>query len=148
MNLKSALEKIKRVYKLFIGAVLVVFLALVSLYIGINELLSLSNEVSDVEVYYRFNLAMIPIAGALTSLFVAAVYFVVKETRLDDVSGNTVSYSIMISFILSVLVTLITPSIYESRFENSGLKVCSGTPVGYLPFFAKKYAIDPSLCKK
>ncbi len=148
MSINKAIDKIKRVYKLLLGSVLMAFLAFVSLYIGINELHSLSNEVSDVEVYSRFNLAMIPIAGALISLFVAAVYFVVKEARLDDVSGNAVSYSIMISFILSVLVTLITPSIYESRFEKSNLKLCSGTPVGYLPLFAKKYAVDPSLCRK
>ncbi|CAV27007.1 Hypothetical protein VS_II1108 [Vibrio atlanticus] len=148
MSLNKAIDKIKRVYKILLGSVLMAFLAVVSLYIGINKLLSLLNEVSDVEVYSRFNLAVIPMAGTLISLFVAAVYYVVKETRLDDISGNAVSYSIMISFILSVLVTLITPSIYESKYEKAGLQVCSGTPIGHLPFYAKKLAADPSLCKK
>ena len=61
MNIRNMLKRLKRVAK-FIPAVFIgLTLSLVSLAFGISNIISLNEDIGDVAVYSRFDLAIIPI---------------------------------------------------------------------------------------
>ncbi|WP_122047252.1 DUF2079 domain-containing protein [Vibrio atlanticus] len=148
MNIRSTINKLKRVSK-FIPAVFIgLTLSLVSLAFGISNIISLNEDIGDVAVYSQFDLALIPIGLIMLVFFIVGIYFIFTETRWEDRYGGALPLSAIALAGIALVLTFITPSIYESKYEKAGLKACSGTPVGYLPLFAKKYAADPSLCGK
>ncbi|CAV27006.1 hypothetical protein [Vibrio atlanticus] len=148
MNIRSTINKLKRVSK-FIPAVFIgLTLSLVSLAFGISNIISLNEDIGDAAVYSQFDLALIPIGLIMLVFFIVGIYFIFTETRWEDRYGGALPLSAIALAGIALVLTFITPSIYESKYEKAGLKACSGTPVGYLPLFAKKYAADPSLCGK
>ena len=148
MNIRNMLKRLKRVAK-FIPAVFIgLTLSLVSLAFGISNIISLNEDIGDVAVYSRFDLAINPIGLIMLVFFIVGIYFIFTETRWEERYGGALPLSAIALAGIALVLTFITPSIYESRYEKAGLRACSGTPVGSLPLFAKKYAADPSLCRK
>ncbi|USD48251.1 DUF2079 domain-containing protein [Vibrio coralliilyticus] len=148
MKLTSLVNQIKRAYILALGTILFATLAIISFYLGWNNVLEFTKPVGEVATYSRFNFALVPMGITMTLVFLLSTYFIITGQRWEDKHGLGLSYSVVGSFILAILVTLITPSIYESKYEKAGLKQCSGIHVSYLPLFGKKFAVDPSLCRR
>ncbi|MBW3695636.1 DUF2079 domain-containing protein [Vibrio sp. T187] len=148
MKLKPALEKIKRIYKIAAGTLLFAIMTTASFYMGWNNIIELGQPIGDVEVYSRFDLAVIPIGIIMLIMLILGICYIITEERWEDRYSARLPLSSLGFAALAILLTLATPYIYESKYEKAGLKACSGTPVGYLPLYAKKYAADPSLCRK
>ncbi|AXB31842.1 hypothetical protein DSB67_09960 [Vibrio campbellii] len=91
---------------------------------------------------------MIPFGFVLLGGLISALFFAFKKKRWDEVYGNGLEYLILGSLAVAIVLTLITPPIYQARYENAGLKECSRFPEGHLPFFATKFAREESLCIK
>ncbi|PML52101.1 DUF2079 domain-containing protein, partial [Vibrio tasmaniensis] len=123
-------------------------LSFVSLAFGINNIISLNEDIGDVAVYSRFDLALIPIGLIMLVFFIVGTYFIFTETRWEDRYGGALPLSAIALAGIALVLTFMTPSIYESKYEEAGLKACSGIPTSYLPFFGKKFAVEPSLCRK
>ncbi|WP_264403327.1 hypothetical protein [Vibrio owensii] len=131
---------------LYLGLLLLTGLTSFCFYFGFQEILTLASQIGDVAVYSRFDLAMIPFGFVLLGGLISALFFAFKKKRWDEVYGNGLEYLILGSLAVAIVLTLITPSIYQARYENAGLKECSRFPEGYLPFFATKFAREESLC--
>lgn len=136
----------KETYKLYPGILLLIGLSGFCFYFGYQKILTLASQIGDVAVYSRFDLAMIPFGFVLLGGLISALFFAFKKKRWDEVYGNGLQYLILGSLAVAIVLTLITPSIYQARYENAGLKECSRSPEGYLPFFATKFAREESLC--
>ncbi|CAV26993.1 hypothetical protein [Vibrio atlanticus] len=148
MNLKSAVDKIKRVYKIAAGTLLFAIITVGSLYMGWVNIVKLGQPIGDVETYSRFDLALIPMGAMMFIVLIISIFYVITEERWEDrYSTKLPLYSLGFAA-LAILLTLATPYIYESKYEKAGLQECTGTPVGYMPFFGKKFAVEPSLCRK
>ena len=133
---------------LYLGLLLLAGLTSFCFYFGFQEVLTLASQIGDVAVYSRFDLAMIPFGFVLLGGLISALFFAFKKKRWDEVYGNGLEYLILGSLAVAIVLTLITPSIYQARYENTGLKECSRSPESYLPFFATKFAREESLCIK
>ncbi|MEH0672329.1 hypothetical protein [Vibrio owensii] len=131
---------------LYLGLLLLAGLTSFCFYFGFKEILTLASQIGDVAVYSRFDLAMIPFGFVLLGGLISALFFAFKKKRWDEVYGNSLQYLILGSLAVAIVLTLTTPSIYQARYKNAGLKECSRSPEGYLPFFATKFAREESLC--
>lgn len=147
MILKSIFRKVQRVYKIALMTLLVVVLSLSSMFLGITNIVSLNQPVGDVELYSRFDLAILPMGVGLFIFAILGCFYVLKEERWEDRHGPVLPLSIVGAFIIAFVVTMVTPTIYESKFKDTGLTQCSGLPAGYLPLFGEKFAINSSDCK-
>ncbi|WP_261887050.1 DUF2079 domain-containing protein [Vibrio pomeroyi] len=147
MKLKPALEKIKRIYKIAAGTLLFAIMTTASFYMGWNNIIELRQPIGDVEVYSRFDLAVIPMGVMMLIMLILGICYVITEERWEDRYSARLPLSSLGFAALAILLTLATPYIYESRYKEAGLQECTGTPVGYMPFFGKKFAITPSLCR-
>ncbi|MCR9939997.1 DUF2079 domain-containing protein [Vibrio owensii] len=128
------------------GLLLLAGLTSFCFYFGYQKILTLASQIGDVAVHSRFDLAMIPFGFVLLGGLISALFFAFKKKRWDEVYGNGLQYLILGSLAVSIVLTLITPWIYQTRYDNAGLKECSRSPEGYLPFFATKFAREESLC--
>lgn len=147
MILKSIFRKVQRVYKIALTTLLVVVLSLSSMFMGITNIVSLNQPIGDVAMYSRFDLATLPMGVGLFIFAVLGCFYVLKEERWEDKHGPVLPLSIVGAFIIAFVVTMVTPTIYESKFKEAGLTQCSGLPTEYLPLFGKKFALDSSYCK-
>ena len=147
MILKSICRKVQRVYKIALTTLLVAVVSLSSLFIGVENIVSLNQPVGEVAMYSRFDLAVLPVGVGLFVFVILGCFYVLKEERWEDRHGPVLPLSIVGAFIIAFVVTMVTPTIYESKFKQAGLTQCSGLPATYLPMFGKKFAIDSSDCK-
>ncbi|AYO19392.1 hypothetical protein D0856_04085 [Vibrio owensii] len=113
---------------LYLGLLVLTGLTSFCFYNGYQKILALSTQIGDVAVYSRFDLAMIPFGFVLLGGLISALFFAFKKKRWDEVYGNGLQYVILGSLAVAIVLTLITPSIYQARYENAGLKECSRSP--------------------
>ncbi|AXN30056.1 hypothetical protein [Vibrio coralliilyticus] len=146
MNTYSLFSKFKRVYKIALYTIFMAALSFFSLYLGFQKVMVLGEPIGNIETYSRFDFAAIPMGIGLFIVVILGVFYIITEEKWEDRHGATLPLSLVGLLITTVLVTLITPSIYETRYEKAGLQQCKGIPTGHLPLFAKKFATDPSLC--
>ncbi|YCO01542.1 DUF2079 domain-containing protein [Vibrio sp. VNB-15] len=147
MKLISALNKIKRVYKIAAFTVLMAVLSIAAFYMGWTNTLDFFTPLGDVAIYSRFDFALIPMGLGLFVFFIIGMFYIFTEERWEDRYGPVLPLSTLAFAGIALVLVLITPSINESKYEKAGLQSCSSIPTGYLPLFAKKFAVDPSLCK-
>ena len=133
---------------LYLGLLVLTGLTSFCFYNGYQKILALSTQIGDVAVYSRFDLAMIPFGFVLLGGLISALFFAFKKKRWDEVYGNGLQYLILGSLAVAIVLTLISPWIYQTRYDKEGLKECSRSPEGYLPFFATKFVRKGSLCIK
>ena len=143
----SVLKRIKRTYKFIPSIIISSFFTIFGFYSGIDNIQEFSKNVGDVEVYSRFDFSIIPLGILMLGFTIAGVYYIFHEKRFEDAFGSTLNYIMLGAFFLSIVLTLITPSIYQNRFESAGLQKCKGIPSSYMPFFGTKFAKDKSLCR-
>lgn len=113
---------------LYLGLLLLAGLTSFCFYFGYQKILTLASQIGGVAVYSRFDLAMIPFGFVLLGGLISALFFAFKKKRWDEVYGNGLEYLILGSLAVAIVLTLITPSIYQARYENAGLKECSRSP--------------------
>ncbi len=148
MNTYFLFNKFKRVYKIALYTVIMAALSFSSLYLGLQKILVLDGPFGETETYSRFDFAAIPMGIGLFIVVILGVFYVITEEKWEDRFGPALPLSLVGLLLVTVLVTVITPSIYETRYEKAGLLPCKGIPAGHLPLFAKKFATDPSLCNE
>ncbi|EDP59457.1 hypothetical protein [Vibrio sp. AND4] len=148
MNMRSIINKLKPICTLTAGILIFAAITVYSLYAGCLNIIEFWDPISDVETYSRFNFALIPMGIFTLVMTIISTFFIITGERWEDRYGGTIPLSSLAFVGIAFVLILITPSIYESRYEKAGLQACSGTPIGHLPFYAKRFAADPSLCKK
>lgn len=146
MNTYFLLNKFKRVYKIAVYTAVMAALSFSSLYLGLQKVMALGNPIREIETYSRFDFAAIPMGIGLFIVVILGIFYVITEEKWEDRYGAVLPLSLVGLLIVTVLVAVITPSVYEKRYEKAGLQPCKGVPTGYLPLFAKKFATDSSLC--
>ncbi len=148
MNIKSLVNKLKRVCTLAAGIIIFAAMTVYALYSGYLNIVEFFKPINEVETYSRFSFSVIPMGTLTLVMTIIGIFYIVTGERWEDRYGGALPLSSLAFAGIALVLTLITPSIYESKYEKAGLEQCRGTPVGHLPLFAKKFAIDPSLCKE
>ncbi|MDH5939570.1 MULTISPECIES: DUF2079 domain-containing protein [Vibrio] len=148
MNIKSFVNKLKRICTLVAGILIFAAITVYALYKGYLNILEFGQPIGEVETYSRFNFALIPMGIFTLVMTIISIFYIITGERWEDRYGGALPLSSLAFVGIALILTLITPSIYESKYEKAGLEACSGTPVSYLPLYAKRFAVNPSLCKK
>ncbi|AIW22932.1 DUF1240 domain-containing protein [Vibrio coralliilyticus] len=147
MSISHLIKKIKRVSKFFPATLIGAGLTSACFYLGLSKIANFAQEIGNVAVYSRFDFSLIPFGIVMLGFTITAVYYIYYEKRFEDTHGHILNYTMVVAFALSIILVFITPSIYQNRLENAGLKECSNTPSSYLPLFGTKYVKDESLCR-
>ncbi len=147
MSFSHLIKKIKRVSKFFPATIIGAGLTFACFYLGLSKITNFAQEIGNVEVYSRFDFSLIPFGIVMLGFTITALYYIYYEKRFEDTYGHILNYTMLAAFSLSIILVFITPSIYQNRLENAGLKECSGTPSSYLPFFGTKFATEERLCR-
>ncbi|WP_099608836.1 DUF2079 domain-containing protein [Vibrio coralliilyticus] len=147
MSISHLIKKIKRVSKFFPATLIGAGLTSACFYLGLSKIANLAQEIGNVAVYSRFDFSLIPFGIVMLGFTITAVYYIYYEKRFEDTHGHILNYTMVVAFALSIILVFITPSIYQNRLENAGLKECSNTPSSYLPLFGTKFVKDESLCR-
>ncbi len=147
MSFFHFIKKIKRVSKFFPATLIGAGLTFACFYLGLSKIANFAQEIGNVAVYSRFDFSLIPFGIVMLGFTITAVYYIYYEKRVEDTYGHILNYTMLAAFALSIILVFITPSIYQNRLENAGLKECSSTPSSYLPLFGTKFVKDESLCR-
>ncbi|WKY59714.1 DUF2079 domain-containing protein [Vibrio sp. SNU_ST1] len=148
MNIKPFVNKLKRVCTLVAGVIIFATITVYALYTGCLNILEFGQPIGEVETYSRFNLSLFPMGIFTLVMTIISIFYIITGERWEDRYGGVLPLSSLVFVGIALILTLMTPSIYESKYEEAGLKACSGIPTSYLPFLGKKFAVEPSLCRK
>ncbi|PTQ17020.1 DUF2079 domain-containing protein [Vibrio splendidus] len=146
--MKSFVNKLKRICPLVAGVLIFATITVYALYMGCLNILEFGQPIGKIETYSRFNLSIFPMGIFTLTMTIISIFYIITGERWEDRYGVVLPLSSLVFVGIALILTLITPSIYESKYEEAGLKTCSGVSTSYLPFFGKKFAVDPSLCRK
>jgi len=135
-----------RVWFIFFDLILVM-ITVISFYFGIKRIIVYFSY-PDFLVFSIFSIFSVLFFMISTPILILSFSPIFRGIQANTNLQMKIAKLIKLGLLFIVLSSLVFNLFYLSLMSNKGYIKCNGTPSGWMPVMANKYAIDEHLCKK